>query len=158
MILWSESLKKKIQESLDSPKKCIFDLLSQDIDTEEELGLRKEMRETVQGAPVWLLFKSLWGCADEEIDPHQDNDLSKHTQLVCNSGQLHPLQCLDLELPMLPGNYACLSAWFCYLILGATFVHSICNSLFSKNFINESRQNPLAIGKVHIFWRLRGSW
>lgn len=59
MILWSESLKKKIQESLDSPKKCIFDLLSQDIDTEEELGLRKEMRETVQGAPVWLLFKSL---------------------------------------------------------------------------------------------------
>ena len=58
MILWSESLKKKIQESLESPKKCIFDLLSQDIDTEEELGLRKEMRETVQGAPVWLLLKA----------------------------------------------------------------------------------------------------
>ena len=34
-------------------------LLSPDIDTEEELGLRKEMRETAQGAPEWLSFKSL---------------------------------------------------------------------------------------------------
>ena len=57
MILWSESL-KKIQEGLETPKKCISDLLSQDIDI-EELGLRKEMSETAQGAPVWLSFKSL---------------------------------------------------------------------------------------------------
>lgn len=59
MILWSESLKKKIQEGLETPKKYISDLLSQDIDIEEELGLRKEMRETAQGAPAWLSFKSL---------------------------------------------------------------------------------------------------
>lgn len=59
MILWSESLKKKIQEGLESPKKYISDLLSQDIGTEEELGFRKEMRETAQEASVWLSFKSL---------------------------------------------------------------------------------------------------
>lgn len=105
MILWSESL-KKIQEGLETPKKCISDQLSQDIDIEEELGLRKEMSETAQGAPVWLSCKSLWGCADEEIDPHQDNDLSKHTQLVC--GRLRTtIQVNCIPSGALIWNYLC---------------------------------------------------
>ncbi|KAG5194018.1 hypothetical protein JEQ12_020379 [Ovis aries] len=80
MILWSESLKKKIQESLDSPKKCIFDLLSQDIDTEEELGLRKEMRETVQGAPSKVIVNFCVNGLPDQLNALRFRDDDPKTQ------------------------------------------------------------------------------
>lgn len=102
MILWSESLKKKIQESLDSPKKCIFDLLSQDIDTEEELGLRKEIGRQY-GSSCGSYLKACEVVPMRKLIPTKTMTYLASV-IVCNSGQLHPLQCLDLELPMLPGN------------------------------------------------------
>lgn len=46
--------------------------------------------------------------------------------------------------------FACLFVCcFCCLFLATTSVHSTCDSLFSRNFINEGGPNLLGIDKVH---------